>query len=315
MKLFIIGNGFDLAHDLETSYYDFRNYLNEENWTFLSSLESMYGLSEGAWIDHASDDMIRSVFENGLWREFENNLSNIDETILYNGQDMELGLEGGDIGVEDTLDYYWENQYEFIRELNEYLINWVEQIDISDIDKRTDFIIERNDDKFITFNYTLVLEEIYNINKENVLHIHGSIDENDDSPIIGHGDKEKVNEMREIAREAKECFNEKKYSIYNAVANYCERTLKDVDEFLLMNRSFFNNLNEVDEIYVIGHSLGDVDMPYFNEILRNVGDNTRWYVHYHRAEDEENYRETLINTVGVNEENIIMLRSEDIFNI
>ncbi|HAT4213916.1 TPA: hypothetical protein I9014_000697, partial [Clostridium perfringens] len=211
--------------------------------------------------------------------------------------------------------YYWENQYEFIRELNEYLINWVEQIDISDIDKRTDFIIERNDDKFITFNYTLVLEEIYNINKENVLHIHGSIDENDDSPIIGHGDKEKVNEMREIAREAKECFNEKKYSIYNAVANYCERTLKDVDEFLLMNRSFFNNLNEVDEIYVIGHSLGDVDMPYFNEILRNVGDNTRWYVHYHRAEDEENYRETLINTVGVNEENIIMLRSEDIFNI
>ncbi|WP_415322171.1 bacteriophage abortive infection AbiH family protein [Clostridium perfringens] len=315
MKLFIIGNGFDLAHDLETSYYDFRNYLNEENWTFLSSLESMYGLSEGAWMDHASDDMIRSVFENGLWREFENNLSNIDETILYNGQDMELGLEGGDIGVEDTLDYYWENQYEFIRELNEYLINWVEQIDISDIDKRTDFIIERNDDKFITFNYTLVLEEIYNINKENVLHIHGSIDENDDSPIIGHGDKEKVNEMREIAREAKECFNEKKYSIYNAVANYCERTLKDVDEFLLINRSFFNNLNEVDEIYVIGHSLGDVDMPYFNEILRNVGDNTRWYVHYHRAEDEENYRETLINTVGVNEENIIMLRSEDIFNI
>ena len=315
MKLFIIGNGFDLAHDLETSYYDFRNYLNEENWTFLSSLESMYGLSEGAWMDHASDDMIRSVFENGLWREFENNLSNIDETILYNGQDMELGLEGGDIGVEDTLDYYWENQYEFIRELNEYLINWVEQIDISDIDKRTDFIIECNDDKFITFNYTLVLEEIYNINKENVLHIHGSIDENDDSPIIGHGDKEKVNEMREIARESKECFNEKKYSIYNAVANYCERTLKDVDEFISINRGFFNNLNEVDEIYVIGHSLGDVDMPYFNEILRNVGDNTRWYVHYHRSEDEENYRETLINIVGVNEENIIMLRSEDIFNI
>ena len=315
MKLFIIGNGFDLAHDLETSYYDFRNYLNEENWTFLSSLESMYGLSEGAWMDHASDDMIRSVFENGLWREFENNLSNIDETILYNGQDMELGLEGGDIGVEDTLDYYWENQYEFIRELNEYLINWVEQIDISDIDKRTNMISEFSNDKFITFNYTLVLESIYNIDKYDILHIHGSLDKNDNLPIIGHGDKEKVNEMREIARESKECFNEKKYSIYNAVANYCERTLKDVDEFISINRGFFNNLNEVDEIYVIGHSLGDVDMPYFNEILRNVGDNTRWYVHYHRAEDEENYRETLINTVGVNEENITMLGSEDIFNI
>ncbi|MDH2473522.1 bacteriophage abortive infection AbiH family protein [Clostridium perfringens] len=315
MKLFIIGNGFDLAHGLKTSYYDFRSYLDEENWEFLSSLESMYGLSIGGWMDHASEEIIKDVLEKVLWENFESNLSNIDETIIYDGEDIELGLEGGDIGVEDTLDDYWEDQYEFVKRLNDYLVDWVKQIDISNIFKKTNMISEFSNDKFITFNYTLVLESIYNIDKYDILHIHGSLDKNDNLPIIGHGDKEKVNEMREIAREAKEEYNEKKYSIYNAIANYCERTLKDVDEFISMNRSFFNNLNEIDEIYVIGHSLGDVDMPYFNEILRNVGDNTRWYVHYHRAEDEENYRETLINTVGVNEENITMLGSEDIFNI
>ena len=209
MKLFIIGNGFDLAHGLKTSYYDFRSYLDEENWEFLSSLESMYGLSIGGWMDHASEEIIKDVLEKVLWENFESNLSNIDETIIYDGEDIELGLEGGDIGVEDTLDDYWEDQYEFVKRLNDYLVDWVKQIDISNIFKKTNMISEFSNDKFITFNYTLVLEEIYYINKENVLHIHGSIDENDDSPIIGHGDKEKVNEMREIAREAKECFNEK----------------------------------------------------------------------------------------------------------
>lgn len=209
MKLFVIGNGFDLAHGLKTSYYDFKNYLDEENWAFLSSLESMYGLSVGGWMDHASDGMIKSVFENRLWKDFESKLSDIDETIIYSGEDIELGLEGGDIGVEDTLDDYWEDQYEFIKRLNDYLVYWVKQIDISNIVKKTNMISELSNDKFITFNYTLVLESIYNVDKYDILHIHGSLDKNDNLPIIGHGDKEKVSEMREVAREAKEEYNEK----------------------------------------------------------------------------------------------------------
>ncbi|MCS4585866.1 hypothetical protein FZ990_08370 [Clostridium perfringens] len=139
MKLFVIGNGFDLAHGLKTSYYDFKNYLDEENWAFLSSLESMYGLSVGGWMDHASDGMIKSVFENRLWKDFESKLSDIDETIIYSGEDIELGLEGGDIGVEDTLDDYWEDQYEFIKRLNDYLVYWVKQIDISNIVKKNKY--------------------------------------------------------------------------------------------------------------------------------------------------------------------------------
>ncbi|MDU5650068.1 MAG: AbiH family protein, partial [Clostridium perfringens] len=172
MKLFIIGNGFDLAHGLKTSYYDFRSYLDEENWEFLSSLESMYGLSIGGWLDHASEEIIKDVLEKVLWENFESNLSNIDETIIYDGEDIELGLEGGDIGVEDTLDDYWEDQYEFVKRLNDYLVDWVKQIDISNIFKKTNMISEFSNDKFITFNYTLVLESIYNIDKYDILHIH-----------------------------------------------------------------------------------------------------------------------------------------------
>ena len=48
-------------------------------------------------------------------------------------------------------------------------------------DKKTD--IEElilPEDYFITFNYTLTLEELYNIPSNHILHIHGKIDDNNE---------------------------------------------------------------------------------------------------------------------------------------
>ena len=42
MKLFIIGNGFDLAHGLKTSFYDFRSFLLNAHPDFLSQFEDNY---------------------------------------------------------------------------------------------------------------------------------------------------------------------------------------------------------------------------------------------------------------------------------
>ena len=41
-NLYIIGNGFDLAHELKTSYADFRCYLEKYQEQFLIKLEKMY---------------------------------------------------------------------------------------------------------------------------------------------------------------------------------------------------------------------------------------------------------------------------------
>ena len=41
--LYIIGNGFDRAHGLETSYWDFRTYLKDNAEEFLENLEHIYG--------------------------------------------------------------------------------------------------------------------------------------------------------------------------------------------------------------------------------------------------------------------------------
>ena len=44
-KLYIIGNGFDLAHGLETEYKHFRRYLLVNEESFLYDLERLYGYS------------------------------------------------------------------------------------------------------------------------------------------------------------------------------------------------------------------------------------------------------------------------------
>ncbi|CEN26836.1 bacteriophage abortive infection AbiH family protein [Paraclostridium sordellii] len=301
MNLFIIGNGFDLAHGLPTSYGDFRDYLEDVDWSYLESLEEMYGFTIGS---------SRELVKNYLWRDFETNLSNIDETsIIEQGENIELGLEWEDIGVEDTLYDYWEGQYRFIERLNDFVMSWIKQVDI-DIPRITDSI--DTEDLFITFNYTLLLEKVYGIDKYNILHIHGSIDEDDNSPVIGHGNKDKIIEIQEIYTEAGEKFYEKKSAIYSAVANYYTRTLKDVDYFIRTNKYFFRRLKDVESIYIIGHSLGEVDIPYFREIYNNVSEDTIWNVYYYSEDSMISYREKIIS-IGVNEDNIRMLNSNLFF--
>ena len=88
MKLYIIGNGFDLAHRLPTQYWDFRTYLENLYPDFLNSFEQHY------YIYPKDADEYK---KNLLWNSFESNLANIDEDIIIDDAvRMDLGLESGD---------------------------------------------------------------------------------------------------------------------------------------------------------------------------------------------------------------------------
>ena len=43
-SLYIIGNGFDLAHGIDTRYWSFRTFLEENHWEFLQRFENLYGI-------------------------------------------------------------------------------------------------------------------------------------------------------------------------------------------------------------------------------------------------------------------------------
>ena len=53
---------------------------------------------------------------------------------------------------------------------------------------------------------------------------------------------------------------------------------KQVETIISKNHSYFASLRDVAEIVFIGHSLNDVDLPYFREIV-NCAPTCRWVVY------------------------------------
>lgn len=76
-----------------------------------------------------------------------------------------------------------------------------------------------------------------------------------------------------------------KESIYNAVANYYERTFKNTNECMAFRGNFFRQLTEVNNVEIIGHSFGEVDMPYFIYLKYCISKNAKWKFYYHSLED------------------------------
>jgi hypothetical protein len=59
-------------------------------------------------------------------------------------------------------------------------------------------------------------------------------------------------------------------------------------------------LRETQQIVVMGHSLRDVDLPYFREIARHVhNDDVRWQFSYYREDDLPKFRRQLNKLKGV----------------
>ena len=219
MTLYILGNGFDLAHKLPTAYWDFRTYLKSAHPEFLEAFEEHYDIYPSM-----SDEAKKEY----LWNRFESNLANIDEdSIIESGTSIEMDLESGDVGIEDTLYSYFTNEYQYIQKLSVYLKEWVRTIRIRDCLPRTSKIKDNSDDLFLTFNYTATLENVYLIRPDKVIHIHGSLRDYTPDPVIGHGNKMRIDRISKKIEEAESLFDEKWFSICRVVRDYYSATLKN----------------------------------------------------------------------------------------
>lgn len=304
MKLFIIGNGFDIGHGLPTGYWDFRTYLNLVRPEFLQSFEEHYDIYPG---------MSAEAKKKTLWSRFESNLANIDEdTIIDIGTSIELDLESGDVGIEDTLYSYFTDEYQYIEKLAGYLKQWVRSIRIRDCLPRTSFIDKSNRDLFLTFNYTSVLENVYGIAPGNIIHIHGSLRDYTLDPVLGHGNKERLQKTRDRIAEAEKVFDEKECSICRVVNDYYDRTLKDTSKY-----SVYLSLiaeKDISDIIVIGHSLDGIDMPYFTLIDSYTGKKRMWTVYCYDMEEAPAKRQSLIDA-GVDSDRIVTISANDYYDL
>ncbi|WP_309260388.1 bacteriophage abortive infection AbiH family protein [Bacillus cereus] len=302
MDLFIIGNGFDLGHGLPTQYWNFRCYLEEHQGDFLRDFEEKYYLG-GEWL------------QTYLWNDLEYNLANIDEHVLIEQmlQKTDLGLESGNIGIEDTLNNYFGGEFKYIEELTYYLKEWIEVVnqELAVKNRRTSLINENHQDIFINFNYTTTLEDIYNSSRSNVLHIHGVVN-SDDELVLGHSNSSRIDYFKENYTDYQNTFDEQRAPIYKVLADYCSKTYKDVDNYI--DQLFPLNFDAVERVIIIGHSLGDVDLPYFKEVKEQVNENTEWHVYYFVENEIENFRNQLTK-IGIIEQYIEFIHSDIFYDL
>lgn len=278
MKLYIIGNGFDRAHLLPTSYKDFARYLSESHPEVYRRIGLIYNHSDEDW----------------LWKDYEANLSNID----IDGC-VEKRIDDWNTLSRHEMKNLFETLYDDLQRL---FHKWVNTISV---DECVDFLELSPDDYFITFNYTNVLEKKYHIPRNHICYLH-----NDTSnqpylrPVVGHGEsynqietrvllhQEKIAEIVNRHGKPEWCKSEEAYVgfIMKCFQELIGSLKKIPSNNIAYNEEFFSMLNglKYSEVYILGHSLSDVDVPYFERFLSLESVKyAKWFVSYHDDKEKD----------------------------
>lgn len=296
--LYLIGNGFDMHHELACGYSDFHNWLRENNPMLENRLFQIYDFHNNG--------------SNGvdLWSSLENNLGKISvEAILEgyvyapmmlfitytNGKKSAINMDDftesvGEIGL--TLKRLYNG-------LQEEFTNWILQLDNPDTSQKVK--INKDNAKFISFNYTQTLERVYSVSPSNILYIHGCAAKNDNL-VFGHNmTRDKLLENWE-----NNYCKEELVALINA-ADEMSILYKDVYQEIEKNGSFWQTIKKVKTIHVWGLSLSEVDTPYIKHINSMVNhDNTQWEFSWFSESDKNRIEEVVVD-VGITRYSLVKL--------
>ena len=132
-KLYIIGNGFDIAHNLPTKYIHFKDYLKSHNMKLFSILNA------------------NEIYEEDeLWTDFESALGH--PSIAFVNKINNL------FGFDNLID-----------KIKEELGKWICSIAYDDVKPKYKF---NDTDRFFSFNYTDTLGFVYGISFDKIKYIH-----------------------------------------------------------------------------------------------------------------------------------------------
>lgn len=294
-KLFIIGNGFDLAHNLPTKFDpDFKNIaINYEQDNFWDLYQSR---------------------ENDIWSDFENLLGCPDFSTLegiFEGFEPDYLSESE--SDRDSIIY----QVELNGNLQDALYEFANNAENSLLDIQRHTFFNKILDPYgyyINFNYTHTLEDIYDISCEQILHIHGEVGKSNlelgypkgyfipekysfDARGKGKGPYIKI-EIEEYIDGIEDYYVR---TAYETLVNKCKSFYKEIRIDLL---KYFLDKDqcEIEEIIVYGHSCA-IDFDYFNYLNRRYP-NAYWRF-YVRDEKQESNVKHLVKEYDISNANIV----------
>lgn len=307
-NLFIIGNGFDLAHKMKTSFNDFRDYL------YLNYPE---GMDNGLYVPDpvtgpSGEDLLCEAYVAGLiayllnevapddknnksmpdWSEIEKFLGMMDLKECFDCVEPQCDKEG-------DRNYFWEREIAgsicgsmalAIPQITDFLSEWIRTVEISKFPIcRFQELIHPKEDLFLTFNYTQTLEKLYACEKANVCHIHGAVSDNfyqDEKLILGHcGSKNYL------------CDESVPYEMGDGLQEIYEKLRKDTADQMRLHADFFNRIKntKIEKIYSFGFSFAAVDLPYIQKVCGSIDTKQiSWGLNIY---DKESRRLQYMNTI------------------
>jgi hypothetical protein len=265
--LYVIGNGFDLYHGLTSGYADFHRYVNETDSELADILENFFDLQHN---------------DQYLWKDFENDLARFDNDgyfSSYNEIDVlsESFRPSDCFGLEDEIT---EESDRLVSRVREVFTDWVGAIEYPDEPVFRDRKLKLKPAAvFLNFNYTDTLEIGYGIPKSQILYIHNNANDFSGDLIFGHAqENDGVDDSTfdENGEPTRTMFTDAQ----NAARSPFYAFQKNTAEVLNDHRAFFETFKDVEEIMVLGHSLGEVDWPYFRAIAA-IAPKAQWRISYH----------------------------------
>jgi len=260
--LFIIGNGFDLYHDIKSSYADFYEWLIKHNSSdFVKDMESMFPtLKDGKPL---------------LWQDFEEAIGRGNPLKIH--QDFFHGMDDG-LFDKEIQNRVLKHIKPTLEEIPILLKEWAKSLleNVKEIRPIPGLIEVGWGSLFLTFNYTMLLENVYLVPEEQILHIHNSIEQ--EKPIIT-GHRQPISEDQEDSSSVNVEYSAKH------IAKALNGLYKPVEFIIKEHRDFFDSLSNITNVIVFGFSISSIDRDYFNEVFHHVHDNAKWFF---ISKDEEN---------------------------
>ena len=295
-KLYVLGNGFDLHHGIRCSYKSFKSWLFRHRRPVYNNLKRLYRNINQDW-----------------WSTFEENLANfnpdkyplsiakfshiqqinyLEEFYGQTGRDFIDSIENDD---EDIARNQFRRagaiarfEMQMLKEdLNEAFGEWVLRRNKPKKETKINTLDENA--IFFTFNYTKTLETLYEIDDDQVVHLHGSVDNKEF--IIGHNMTAEQMQFRDLEKNGDKRNPNRdrgQDDARMAMFEVAEEMKKPVQEVIVEHGAAFNSLAGIKEIEILGLSYSPIDLPYLKEILSITGRDIKIILGWHCSKDKKN---------------------------
>ena len=271
-KLIIIGNGFDLAHKIPTSYNNFRKYLIDKYPVAYRNKDRIIDIDEICDIKLIAVELMLYAIDhaNGEdWSNFESSLSIINFKDKFPRHEHREDTDEDNSTAAEYLMYIGALTEIFekcVQLWGELLSDWIKEIERSIENYEYGSInsiynLLNGDVKIMTFNYTKTVQILYG--KSGVKHIHNRVGQ---ELIFGHSNISPTYQ--------EDCYN---FLSSDFLDDILKMLYKDTGKQFSKYSDFFRKIGtDINEIYSYGFSYGRSDNYYVKFIIGRISENAIW---------------------------------------